>query len=86
MRMQKTIPALPVRSIKQACEYYTNSLVSKSGIRKKLLLLQFVTILKFIYGNHATTPGNGEVYYWCLGQLQPVQRVLLPVKPVAELK
>lgn len=26
MRMQKTIPALPVRSIKFSCEYYTNNL------------------------------------------------------------
>jgi hypothetical protein len=26
MKMQKTIPALPVQSIKQSCEYYTNRL------------------------------------------------------------
>jgi hypothetical protein len=26
MNMQKTIPALPVQSIKQSCEYYTNKL------------------------------------------------------------
>src|SRR5829696_7907427 len=26
MRMQKTIPALPVKSIKQSCEYYTSKL------------------------------------------------------------
>ncbi|MGV3685071.1 MAG: hypothetical protein ACO1NS_05555 [Daejeonella sp.] len=26
MRMQKTIPALPVESIKMSCEYYTNKL------------------------------------------------------------
>lgn len=26
MRMQKTIPALPVESIKRSCEYYTNKL------------------------------------------------------------
>jgi catechol 2,3-dioxygenase-like lactoylglutathione lyase family enzyme len=33
--MQKTIPALPVRSIKQSCEYYTNRLGFKIRHREE---------------------------------------------------
>ena len=64
MKLKKTIPALPVKNIKQHVNTIQASLVLQSGIRKKHLLLPFGMKLKYIFGRLVIGLGNGEVYFY----------------------